>query len=483
MKSLPLILSLLFVSQAALAQFEPPPSMPAPEAKPVIDPLKIHFGCIFVDTTVTLDCADVEKNWREADPLLSFVPTSQAEFDVEMTEITDGAFEQYVLKITDHTGQLNPPTYILTSKAMRFSTSVTPASRMKLLVTALQGVMVPYHQIHDYKNDPNGQMLLTVAPKPGAKAPEALKKSPIYIQAAGFGMVIAQGNSINVMGVPTITAGYTDISPTHQGWLVEFSNQGSRYNYVSTEVTVPQVMTDPKTGQPIIDPTTGKPKMGSVKVTESASNLALQNGLIVGRSLSKHWAIAAFLRDNTDPSSNYKNQAQAHVGLEYELVPFLTTNDNALTVSYLIGGNHQTYYDPTIEGKLTQNIATHALSIYYVFHRSRYDVNGSVALTSTVNNWNQWGAGGQLGGRVYINKRKTFTFDPSVSFGYKNNLVNNPANPSTKYEVLQLMGVGNGSTVTTLTFRIGFSYRFGQNLLRQMDTRWQFTSDEVPNNF
>ena len=214
-----------------------------------------------------------------------------------------------------------------------------------------------------------------------------------------------------------------------------------------------------------------------------ASNLSTANGLVVAKSLGKHWSIATFLRYNQDPSSNFKGQYQGHAGVEYELLPFLLTNDNTLTVNYLIGGNHNLYYSPNRNGQLIQNIATHALSIYYVFHLNRLDFTGSVAGTTSVGDFKQWGLGGQVGGRVYLNKSKTLTLDPSVNLGLKNNLVNSPAVASTQYEVLQLMGVGTNSTPSTLTIRLGFSWRIGPNLLRLKDTRWQFTSDEVPDNF
>ncbi len=455
------------------------PEQPKPQA--VVNPTKIHFGCIFSDTTVNVDCADLEKSLRETDLLVTFVSKEESEFDLELSELPDSPFEKYELKVTDHTGQVVPATYVFSGSEFRLRATLTPISKISQLSKAIMAAILPYQKIMEYKYNPQGQLLLTVVPKAGAVAPPAAKMSPIYVQASGFGMLISQGSSLNIMAMPTVTAGYTDIGPDHQGWLVEFSNS-TRYNYISTSVTVPEVVTN-SAGNVVIDPSTGKPKVTNVNVPEMASNLNVQNGLVVARSISKHWAIAAFLRDNTDPSSNFKNQMQAHVGIEYELLPYLITNDDALTINYLIGGNHQTYYSPNMNGQMVQNIATHALSVYYVFHFNRLDVNGSVAGTSTVGDFKQWGLGGQLGGRIYLNKKKTFTFDPSVNFGIKNNLVNNPANPSSQYQILELMGVGSGSTPNTTTVRLGFTYRFGPNLVRQKDTRWQFTSDEVPNNF
>ena len=130
---------------------------------------------------------------------------------------------------------------------------------------------------------------------------------------------------------------------------------------------------------------------------------------------------------------------------------------------------------------MEEAISTHALSVYYVVHKHAFDLSGSVGATSLVNDWNKWGAGGQIAGRVYITR--ALTLDGTVTFGYKKNLVNNPAVPNTDYQLLTLMGVGTGSTTTTSTVRVGVTYRFGKTLERQKDTRWQFTSDEVPDNF
>jgi hypothetical protein len=297
---------------------------------------------------------------------------------------------------------------------------------------------------------------VTFIPKKGAMPIEKKDPSPFFFTGSAGGIAIYQAPSLNVLAQANLETGWTQAGQ-NPGWLVELSSQ-NRFNYVTTTVSI-----------------------GTQSATETATNFATNNGLIVAKSLTPHWSVATFIRENRDPASNYASQTQVHGGVEYELIPYLTSNDNAFTVNYLIGGNYQTYIFPNQQGQVEQAIATHALSVYYVFHKKWFDVSGSVGVTSLVNDITKWGVGAQIQGRLYLTRQ--LTLDLVTNFGYKNNLVNAPAHPDQMYQVLALMGVGQSATPTTLVTRLMLTYTWGGQLNRNKDTRWQFTSDAVPNNF
>ena len=46
------------------------------------------------------------------------------------------------------------------------------------------------------------------------------------------------------------------------------------------------------------------------------------------------------------------------MGVEYELIPFLDSKENAFTISYIVGGNYDNYVTPNVNGNAVQFLAT-----------------------------------------------------------------------------------------------------------------------------
>jgi hypothetical protein len=404
--------------------------------------LTVSFDCYL---TTNVSCQDLEKAFFDANPFVAAAPADEADVKIETRAWqAPPSDEQYEVKFT---GKGDLPKFQLPAAPLRLRSNLSSQSKIDVLRLNLVKGMAVFHKIEEYKMDPDGKLLISYSPTDGSAPPAPREESPWYGSIGGGATLVGQGSTM----VSIFAGGEVGLSTPL--WLLGMGG-GAKFDYLEM-------------------PTQGG--------TQKGSNLSVGVGTIVARSIAKHWSVMAFVRGSRDPSSNWDSRLQAHTGIEYELIPFRESNDNTFTVSYVVGGNYENYVTPNIYDREEQLLATHALTLYYVKHLAALDLSGSAAVTTVVDDPKLYAVGGRASAKIYITR--SLALDVGGGLGYKHNLVNAPKDPNAINPLLSVVGAGSAVTPLTYDVRLMVDFRWGNNLRRQKDTRWQLKPNDIPINF
>lgn len=103
------------------------------------------------------------------------------------------------------------------------------------------------------------------------------------------------------------------------------------------------------------------------------------------RSLDENWNVAAVVSLDHNPSANFDLSASAVVGVEWILVPFLKANDEAISVRYVLGGEHHDYVDPNVLDRERMSFLVHQISAQISKHWTKVDLRGNLGAGSNLN--------------------------------------------------------------------------------------------------
>ena len=405
--------------------------------------MRVHLDC-YLNTG--LQCPDLESYFFQDNPFVQSWPTAK---DADLT-VTLRAWstppdrEAYII-----TFDSKPELPILKVPPLLIRTNFSGQAKMLEILKNLHQYLKLWDRIVSYKLNADGSEVVTYRAGDGSTPPPAADPNLPWIVTVSAGFSLNVGGGVVNLGAYG-TAGVNYDTPT---WLVQTQGGGS-YTYVSENI-----------GQFAL----------------SASAAKVQGSTLVARSVAQHWSVMAIARETYDPISNLQSRAQLHAGIEYELIPFLESNDNAFMVNYIIGGNAENYLAPNINNKMAETLATHALSLYYVRHQDLFDVSVAGSITALVNDPTKFGVGGTATARLHVTP--AMTIDLAGTVGYKRNNVNAPANPDTSNPIYLLIGGANTIVPLTYSLMLNLTYTWGNQRLKQRDMRWQFTPFQLPVNF
>lgn len=405
--------------------------------------LRVYFDC-YLNTNV--NCQDLAKSFFTAEPFAVRSNGKLADVTIEVRAWSlPNGMEQYELTFNG-AGKL--PSFKLHDEEFQLRSSFSAQSKIQSLTEYLIFGMGPFRKIVSYKSDPSGAFVVTYKMRGNGVPPTKKNETPVFVSVGGEGNVRSQGN------FDISASSWGQIGYDTRKWLM-MADAGFNYRYVS-----------------------GQTAQGK----SSATAFSVGGSMLVAHSVAEHWSVMVLAREGHNTLSNFDARTQLHAGIEYELIPFLDKNDNAFTVSYIVGGNHENYVTPTIDDRLERYMATHAFSVYYVRHITDVlDVTAAVAATSLVDQPKRFAVGAQATLKFYVTNALTFNLSGNV--GYKNNVLNAPKEQDTNNPAFIFIGGMSAVEPVTYQLNMGFTYTWGANLIRQKDTRWQFMPGNLPVNF
>ena len=86
---------------------------------------------------------------------------------------------------------------------------------------------------------------------------------------------------------------------------------------------------------------------------------------VVVKALGEHWSIGGAAELDSSTFENLKLSYSATPAIEYNFFPYSTYTRRQLRVLYAAGAQRQTYYEPTLFGKLSETLPIHNLSLTY----------------------------------------------------------------------------------------------------------------------
>ncbi|MEW6057841.1 MAG: hypothetical protein AB1540_14630 [Bdellovibrionota bacterium] len=405
---------------------------------------KAFFNCYLTNGVL---CEDLEKRYFLSDSRVA--PASEKDSDVIITVrvlVLSSGQDQMQITYTSKRGLFKE--YVLDGELFQIRSTLPIEAKLEGFLKHIIAGASPVHQLSDYRRDPEGHMLLSFKAKEGAVISSAASPEQPWYFILGGGLNISASDARVISGSAGLGGGYTDSE-----W---FGGAGADIHYHHVKVE--------EQGQ-----------------THSADNARIFGGAQIGRSLSEHWSVALIVRGTHDPSANWKSRMQAHAGIEYELVPFLTDNGNTLTVSYLIGANHERFFHENIEGDLEKVFATHAMSINFVKVFENVQFNVAAGVASLVNRPRQFAVGGNAGVVFYVTR--TLSFQVQGNVGYKRNIVNAPRDENAIDPFLSAIGAGGNVAPLTYSVTFGVKYSLGNTVREQKDVRWNLSPTSLPINF
>jgi hypothetical protein len=206
---------------------------------------------------------------------------------------------------------------------------------------------------------------------------------------------------------------------------------------------------------------------------------------VVSWALSRdsRWNLGLLVSAEKNPQANYRFRANASVGLEFDLVPRQTVNQQNLGFRCAVGPEFQHYDVANVEGLNTKSIGRQFCDVFLSWHFEPVDVAGSLGETSL------------LGDFAY----RSFSASLSATWRLTDNLMLSPwiyvqeineaineAQPTTavyndprqEIEASMLAAVQQGYTAPFgVQSGLSLRYVFGNGSLSIEDQRWKGTSN------
>jgi hypothetical protein len=204
-------------------------------------------------------------------------------------------------------------------------------------------------------------------------------------------------------------------------------------------------------------------------VEENYDVFTVGGQLIVARSVSKHWSVAAIVSLNHDPTLNIDVDGSATIGVEWVLLPFLKTNDESISVRYIAGVEQEKFVSPNILNREQMSFLVHQISGEITKHWKEFDLSANAGASGTVNDRRFYNCFGSGSATWRITSRLSLT--QSVYGRYQGASVSEPLvdDPSSSLEDYFTRG-----SFSNWTFNgsLSLQYTFGNSSLNSSDQRW-----------
>ena len=185
---------------------------------------------------------------------------------------------------------------------------------------------------------------------------------------------------------------------------------------------------------------------------------------------AKKWSVALLLGGGYMPAKNYDVLVNGAVGIEWNLVPVLKSNDRSFSVRYIVGPEYHNYKYRNIEDKNSQWFIKHSIRAALMWHFKKIDIEAAAGATSPLTDYKY----ASLFGSVSLNWRVVggLTIMPSISAGYTFKNMNEPLEIDYSNPVMTILGGGSFSKFSLQTM-LTVRYVFGNALLNVRDQRWK----------
>lgn len=190
----------------------------------------------------------------------------------------------------------------------------------------------------------------------------------------------------------------------------------------------------------------------------------------VARSFATNFSVAALGAARQDKSNNLRAQTEASVGIEWDLVPFLTTEDHSLGAYYQLGLASDWYVAPNVLHESDMQYAVHALGATMTRHFSSTDLSGTVSARSPLTLPKYSSLAATLGFTWRIDSY--FAFILTGETAYRKALLNEPAEVVVGSAFEQYVAGGNFRPWTYSVLGT-FEVSLGNNGLARADQRWR----------
>lgn len=200
-----------------------------------------------------------------------------------------------------------------------------------------------------------------------------------------------------------------------------------------------------------------------------ADTMSFNGDTITSYTFAGHWSVAALLSIKRSPSANQRLTETGYAALEWNLVPFLKTNESTVIVRYGLGIENQNYISENLNGNMQETFLAHMLEVYVNWHFDRIDLSTGIYGSSIADQIRY----SQMGCNVSATYRLTNDLSLTGSFNvnFRNEAIYQPANRSGN-PLEQFLSGGNYSKISTSS-SLTLSYTFGNSLLNSQDRRWK----------
>ncbi len=194
---------------------------------------------------------------------------------------------------------------------------------------------------------------------------------------------------------------------------------------------------------------------------------------IVSYSFYKNWSVAVILDAAHFPGKNLDARVNSSVGLEWNLVPFLKTNDKSVAIRYIIGSEYQNYVSQNINRNDEEFFVKHSLLAYFTWHFETVDLTTSMGVLSPIDKYEFF----ELTSDLSLNWRiiDNLSIVPSLSVDYVPTRLNEPFEQDLSNPLSTFYGGGNFSDIS-YSGNLSVVFTFGNSLLKNQDQRWKGVS-------
>ncbi|HXX65635.1 MAG TPA: hypothetical protein VEK07_00540 [Polyangiaceae bacterium] len=195
------------------------------------------------------------------------------------------------------------------------------------------------------------------------------------------------------------------------------------------------------------------------------------------------WNAGLLLSAEKNPQANYKLRANGSAGLEFDLVPRQTVNQQNLGFRCAVGAEFQHYDETNVEGITEQAVGRQFCDTFLSWHFVPVDLWASIGETTVLKNLDFRGFSSNLSAAWRLTDN--LTISPWISLQQINRAINE-AEPSTvvytdprqEIEASMLAAVQQGYTAPFgVQSGLSIRYMFGNGSLSSEDQRWKNASN------
>jgi hypothetical protein len=190
----------------------------------------------------------------------------------------------------------------------------------------------------------------------------------------------------------------------------------------------------------------------------------------VARSLYRGFSLGASVNTEHVPEENYFYRADAYVGAEWVLVPFLKTDEKNFGINWVVGAEHQQYEHTTVLDRNEFDWLRQRVKVFGAWHFDVVDLEADGRFASMVNDWRY----SSLSGNASITWRllDDLSLGLQGGVGVRFGMVEAPKNLDELNPLEQFYG-GDDFGSFTFNTQATLTYTFGNSLLARQDQRWR----------
>ncbi len=191
---------------------------------------------------------------------------------------------------------------------------------------------------------------------------------------------------------------------------------------------------------------------------------------IVSYSFKEKWSVATILGYAHAPKQNLDNTVIGAVGLEWNLVPFKTTQEKVVAIRYTVSEHYQDYEKPNILDQEQSLFLKHSVEAYFAWNFEKFTVSTTLFGDSLMRDLSYLagGASGSITWRVTNN----ILISLYGSLSYQKKYINAPLAEETSDSALEQYITGGNFKPLNIYTGLSLSYTFGNSLLKGQDQRW-----------